>query len=149
MYYEQKDYFYKTLCLRCLTWFWIYLDFLSCFAAVLKGILIIVWYMPIIKSDYSIHSKFRVFPLFRSHAWNYNIKGKQRETKVKEKWWLFNLMFLIFLFLHCKDRDNKCYKQNWSVLFFTRIKLVARVLAWALAIARIKWKYILYIKSIY
>ena len=51
---------------------------------------------------------------------------------------VFDLCFIHFL--HCNVPDNKCYKQKWSVLFFTRIKLVAHVLACARVIARIKWK---------
>ena len=51
----------------------------------------------------------------------------------------FNLMFLLFHFLHSNDPDNKCHKQKWRVLFFPRIRLVTRVLACARAIARVKW----------
>ena len=40
--------------------------------------------------------------------------------------------------------DNKCHKQKWRVLFFTCIKLVARVLACVSAIARIKWRRVTY-----
>ena len=36
-----------------------------------------------------------------------------------------------FHFLYFNVSDNKCYKQKWRVLFFTRIKLVASVLSCA------------------
>ena len=42
-------------------------------------------------------------------------------------------MFLFFL-------SFKCHKQKWCMLFFIRIKQVARALACARAIARIKWR---------
>ena len=45
-----------------------------------------------------------------------------------------------FHFLHSNVPGNKCHKKKWCVLFFTHIKLVASVLAWARAIARIKWR---------
>ena len=48
-------------------------------------------------------------------------------------------MFLLFHFLHSNVPDNNCHKQKWSILFFARIKLVARVPARAHVIARIKW----------
>ena len=44
--------------------------------------------------------------------------------------------FDLFHFLHCNVPDNKCYNQKWGMLLFTCIKLVARVLACALAVAR-------------
>ena len=50
---------------------------------------------------------------------------------------LLNLIFLFFLSWSSVP-DNKCHKQKWHVLFYTRIKLVARVLACARAIAQIK-----------
>ena len=49
-------------------------------------------------------------------------------------------MFLFFDFLCSNVPDNRCHKQKWRVLFFTRIKLVARMLACARVIARIKWR---------
>ena len=50
-------------------------------------------------------------------------------------------MFFIFLsFFHSNVPDNKCHKQKWRVIFSARIKLVARVLACARAIVRIKWR---------
>ena len=47
-------------------------------------------------------------------------------------------MFLIFLSFSSLQCPIKCYKLKWGVLFFTRVKLVARVLACAPTIARIK-----------
>ena len=58
------------------------LDYLSCFAVFLRGILRIV---DICQTDYSIHNKLRISPLFRSYTWNYNIKANKMLTKVKEK----------------------------------------------------------------
>ena len=43
-------------------------------------------------------------------------------------------------FLHSNVPDNEGYKQKWRVLFFIRTKLVARVLACARGVARIKWR---------
>ena len=42
---------------------------------------------------------------------------------------LLNLVFLFFHLLRSNVIDNKCHKQKWRVLFFTRIKIVARVSA--------------------
>ena len=53
-------------------------------------------------------------------------------------------MFLLFRFLHSNAPDNKCHKQKLRILFFTRIKLVTRVLACACAIARIKCRRLLH-----
>ena len=36
----------------------------------------------ICETDYSIHSKLRIFPLFRSHKWKYKIQPDKRLTKV-------------------------------------------------------------------
>ena len=52
---------------------------------------------------------------------------------------LLNLMFLFFLFF-VPISHTRSHKPKWCVLFFTRIKLVARVLACARANARIKWR---------
>ena len=40
---------------------------------------------------------------------------------------LLNLVFLFFYLLRSNVIDNKYHKQKWRVLFFTRIKIVARV----------------------
>ena len=69
------------------------LDYLSCFDVVLREIL------RICQNEYSIYSKISIFPLFRSHKRKYNIQANKTLTKVKAKWQLFNLMFLIFLSL--------------------------------------------------
>ena len=55
-------------------------------------------------------------------------KGSQRLKKNDQ---LFNLLSLFFHF--------KCHKKKCCMLFFTPIKLVARVLVHACAIAYIKW----------
>ena len=54
-------------------------------------------------------------------------------------------MFLFFpsISLFFSVPDNKCHNQNWCVLFFTHINLVARVLACAHAITHIKWRRLL------
>ena len=87
------------------------------------------------QTDYSIHSKLKIFPLFRSHTWSTTFK------LTKGSIWCFRSFFL---FLHCNVPDNKCCKQKWGVLFFTCIKLVTHVLACACAITRIKWKRLFY-----
>ena len=182
MFYKKNDYFYKTLYLKCLTWFWIYfwitLFVLPWFWEGYSGLLIIC------QTDYSIYFKLGIFPWFRSHTWKYNIQANKRLTmhcvksvQIRSYFWsiyIVNLCiqseqrkirtrnnsvfghfsrserlkkndhysiwcfwsFFHFLFIP----DNKSYKQKWGILFFTRIKLVARVLACACAIERIKWK---------
>ena len=88
------------------------LDYLSYFAVVLRGIP--NWL------QYSLQTK--NCPLFSSHTW-------------KCFWiWCFCSFF------HFLRSNVQCHKQKWRVLFFTRIKLVACVLACARAIARIKWR---------
>ena len=72
---------------------------LSCFAVVPWGICGNVWY---IQTDYSIHSKLRIFAWFWSHSWKYNIQANESLTKVKEKWStiqvdLFYLSFIFFI----------------------------------------------------
>ena len=93
----------------------------------------------ICQSDDSIYSKLRIFPLFWSHTWNYNIQPNRRSAKVKKKlsiiqFDVFNLSFIFFV------PDNKCHKQKWCMLFFTCIQLVMHVLAYACAIAYSKWR---------
>ena len=54
---------------------------------------------------------------------------------------LESLFFCSFFHFLCSNvPDKKCHKQKRRVLFFTRIKLVAHVLACTRAIARIKWR---------
>ena len=54
------------------------LDYLSCSAVVLKGI---HGEVDICQTDYSIHSKLRIFPYSEG---KYNIQANKRLTKVKE-----------------------------------------------------------------
>ena len=113
------------------------LDYLSCFAVVPRGI---HGKVDICQTNYNIYSKLRIFCLLWSHTWKYNIRADKRLTKVRK---VINYQIWYFLsffhFLHSYVPDNKCHKQKWRVLFFTRIKLVASVLACARAIASIKW----------
>ena len=56
----------------------------------------------IYQTDYNIHSRLRIFPIFWSHSWKYNIQPNERLTKVKEKWStfqfdLFDLSFVLFI----------------------------------------------------
>ena len=39
----------------------------------------------IYQTDFVIHSKLRIFPLFGSHTWKYIIQVNERLTKMKEK----------------------------------------------------------------
>ena len=78
----------------------------------------------------------RIFLLFRSHAWKYNIQANKRLTKVKKEndnysiWYFWSL----FHFFHCNGPDNKCYKQVRRAIFCTHQT------SGACAIARIRWK---------
>ena len=86
--------------------------------------------------------------------WCIQISVKHRRWSVLSKRWLFFKKHILdvwhgsqytsgLLELFCcgSQRDTRdCYKQKYGVLFFTCIKLVAYVLAFACAIARIKWK---------
>ena len=106
------------------------LDYLSWLPVVLKYVDTRKgWYMPN-WLYYSLQTK--KFPLFWSHTWKYNIQANKRLRRVKKNNQLLNLMFLFFLsFFHFNVSDNKCHKHKRHMLFFTRIKLVALVLAWA------------------
>ena len=77
--------------------------------------------------------------LFWSHTRKYSIQVNERLTEIKEKWPTIQFHVFFFHFPHSNVPNNKCHKQKWRVLFFTRIRLVACVLACARAIARIKW----------
>ena len=91
------------------------------------------------QTDHSIHSKLRIFPLFRNHSWKYNIQTNKGKQRLKKHNYPIRCVWSFFHFLHCNGPDNKCCKQKWGVLFFTHIKLVARI-------TRIKWiRLILYI----
>ena len=54
------------------------LDYLSCFAVVLKGI---HGKVDVCQTDYIIYSKLRILPY---SEWNYNIQANKRLTKIKE-----------------------------------------------------------------
>ena len=103
-------------------------------------------------SEYLLYIKLiivftQIFSLIlKSHStWKYNNQTNESITKIKEKSSIiqFDALALCFIFFHSNVSDNNCYRQMWRVLFFTRIKLVARVLACAHAIARIKWRRLL------
>ena len=49
-------------------------------------------------------------------------------------------LWSLFHFFHSNVPDNKFHRQKWGMLFFTCIKLVARVLVCACAITCIKWR---------
>ena len=66
-------------------------------------------------------------------------RSKTLLTRLKKNGHLFNLIVLLLHFHHSNVPDSKSYKQKQGVLFFTRIKLMARVLTCACAIAHIKW----------
>ena len=67
-------------------------------------------------------------------------------TKIKKminySIWCF---WSLFHFFHSNVTDNTCHRQRWCVLFFTRIKIVVRMLACARVIARIKWRRLIHI----
>ena len=95
------------------------------------------------QTNYTVHSKLRIFPLFLIHTWKCNIQAITIDLKrLKQNNHLFNLIFLFFL----SFSSFQCHNQKWCMLSFTCIKLVAHVLACAHEIARIKWRrlYILF-----
>ena len=49
----------------------------------------------ICQTDYSIHSKLRIFSLFWSYAWKHIIQANKRLTKIKEKW--SSIQFDVFI----------------------------------------------------
>ena len=69
----------------------------------------------------------------------YNFQANERLKKNTEKWSTIWCFWSFFRFLYSNTSGNKYHKQKWRVLFFTCIKLVARVLACARSIAHIKW----------
>ena len=89
----------------------------------------------ICQTDYDIPSKLEFSPYFEMIHGCATFKLMKYWQRWKENDQLFNF----FNFLHSNVPDNKRHKRKWRVLFFIRIKLVARVLACARAIARIKW----------
>ena len=113
---------------------------LSCFAVVVRGI---YGKVDIYQTVYSIHSKLKIFPYSKVIHGSTIFKLTKGQQKLKNKLnfiILLNVMFLFFHLLLSNIPDNNCHKQKWRVLFLTRIKLVARVLACAFAISCIKWR---------
>ena len=109
------------------------LDYLSRFGVALRGIHRKVWYMPL--TDYSIHSKRRIFPVLWSNAWKYNIQTKKRLTKVKEKWRtmqfdIFDLSFIFYIpvsqTVSLIKRSGTCYflhvSNYWWVCWCVHIR---------------------------
>ena len=72
---------------------------------------------------------YSIFPF----TWKYNIQANEELRKVKEKWSTIKLDFSVLSF-------SSFHKHKWCMLFLTRIKLVACVLACACAVSHIKWK---------
>ena len=105
------------------------LDYLSYFAMVLKRI---HGKVDISQTDYSIHSKL-IFPYSEIIHGSTTLKlMKGQQQRLKNNHQPLNLMFLFFLSFSSFQSnvpENKCHKQKWHMLFFTRIKLVAHVLA--------------------
>ena len=119
------------------------LNYLSCFAVVLRGYVGRLIHAKLI----IVFTKTKNFPLFWSHTWMYNTETWKltkvyRKIKGQRKMTNYYLWFFCFFFhfLCFNVPDNKCHKQKWCLLFFTRIKLVACVLACVRAIACIKWR---------
>ena len=112
------------------------LDHLNCFAVVLRGI---HGKIDICQTDYSIHSKQRIFAysnVIHGSTTFKLTKGYQENANQ-----LLNLMFLFFLlFSSFQCTRQKFHKQKWYMLFFTCIKLVARMLVSACAITCINWR---------
>ena len=70
----------------------------------------------IYQTDFVIHSKLRIFPLFGSHTWKYNIQVNERLTKMKEKCSTiqFDIYDLSFSSFQCPrkqviNRSDTCY----------------------------------------
>ena len=90
------------------------LDYLSCFAVVLKGI---QGKVDICQTDYCNHSKLRIFPYSEG---KYIIQANERLTKVKEKKFeLLNLMFLFFLSFSSFQMSQTIVVINKSAIFYT------------------------------
>ena len=109
------------------------LDYLNCFAVVLRGIHRMV---DVCQTDYGIHSKLKISPYSRAIHGSTTFKLTKGQQSLNKNDRLLNLCFCSFFrFLRSNVSNNKFHKQKWCVLFFARIKLVARVLASARAIA--------------
>ena len=99
----------------------------------------------IYRTDYSIHSKLRIFPWFWSHTWMYNIQANERLPKVKEKrstiqFKVFNLSFSFFnpMFqtISAINRSGACYFSHPPNKWW---------MCWCVcAIAHIKWRRLLF-----
>ena len=99
------------------------LDYLSCFGMVLRGIM-----------EFILNLAFS--PYSDSYR-KYNIQVNGSLTKIKEK--LSTIQFDVFDLSIIFSIPNKCHKQKRCMLFFTHIKLVARVLVCACVTTCIKW----------
>ena len=84
----------------------------------------------IFQTNNSIYSKLRIFTLFWSHTWKYNIQAEERLTKVKEKWSTiqFDIFDLSFIFYIPMSQTISAINRS-----------VASVLVSVGAIACIKW----------
>ena len=58
-------------------------DYLSCFVVVLRGIHMTI---NIFQTDYSVHLRLQIFPLFWSHTRKCDIWANESLIKIKEKW---------------------------------------------------------------
>ena len=100
------------------------LDYLSCFAVVLRGT---HRKYDICKTHCGIHTKLNIFSYSEVKHGNITFKLKKGQ--------LLNLIIFFFFFLL---QAVSAIKRKWRVLFFTRLKLVACVLACGHVIACIK-----------
>ena len=83
-------------------------------------------------------------------AWKYNIQANERLTKVTEKWSTvqFDVFDLSIIFFILMSQTISLISRYWCMLFFTRIKLVARVLLCSHAIAYIKCRRLICLSSL-
>ena len=105
-----NDYFCKIIYLRCLTGFSICLWIHRYTGIHMK--------VDIFQTDYSIHTKLRIF-LYSSHIWKYKIQANKRLTKAKEKWSTvkFNVCVLSFIFLVPMFQTKWHACQQWHVSY--------------------------------
>ena len=84
----------------------------------------------IYQTDYSIYSKLGISPYSEVINGSTTFKPRKGSERLKKNDQLLNLMFCSFFhFLRSNVSENKFHKHKLCVLQFTRIKLVARVLA--------------------
>ena len=84
----------------------------------------------IYQTDYSIHSKLGISPYSEIINGSTTFKPRKGSERLKKNDQLLNLMFCCFFhFLRSNVPENKFHKHKLRVLLFTRIKLVACVLA--------------------